>query len=116
MYRTSDQFRVGVFVSQAGVVGLGPLCTVCGEWDGQWIVTWLFSVLRFCGYVVLVLGPQRSPPYIPYSPIVSHIGPCWVELKCFIAGMWVKTVNRTICVQRKQKYLEIKELEICYRA
>lgn len=58
-------------------------------------------------------GPCYGAPVPPFSTscsyhTISHIGPCWVELNCFVAGRLVKLVNRTVCVQRKQNIFRNK--------
>lgn len=68
---TSDKFRVGILVSQAELVALGHLSKVCGEWYGQWVDTWLFSVLCLCAYVVLEVETQFLPSYVLLSFTLS---------------------------------------------
>lgn len=70
---TSDKFKVGILVSQAELVALGHLSKVCGEWYGQRVVTWLFSVLCLCAYVSLRWRPSSSLPMSCYlSPCFPH--------------------------------------------
>lgn len=78
MYQTQDKVKVGIFVSQAGLVVPGHLCKVCGEWNGQRIVTW-FS--QFCASVAawsLWGGPQclpaLRPVFITLSPTEALVG------------------------------------------